>query len=225
LTLLGGPPSPLSTRTDFRSRLDRGFTTSLFATFFEGMLIRRALPLSASYGAVSFKNFSSGYFIPLCLCDSSIRCIRKHSLCAFAITQYSSCLSWGSVQGVSWGSFLSILVIFIFRYSPTLHIRDFHIRYYRTPPFYWERKVSVTHHDSVFCVCTLCFSTSFFLFIPHAYFLRIFPLYPCVHPYVLHHPSPSVWRSLYLEGHIYLEGHLYLEGSICFEGSWLVLAS
>jgi hypothetical protein len=30
--------------------------------------------------------FSSGYFIPLCLCDLSIRCIRIHSLCAFAIT-------------------------------------------------------------------------------------------------------------------------------------------
>jgi hypothetical protein len=57
----------------------------------------------------------SGYFIPLCLCDLSIRCFRIHSLCTFAITQRSSCLSWGSVQGVSsWESFLSLLVLFIF---------------------------------------------------------------------------------------------------------------
>ena len=29
--------------------------------------------------------FSSGYFIPLCICDLSICCIRTHSLCAFTI--------------------------------------------------------------------------------------------------------------------------------------------
>jgi hypothetical protein len=54
LTLLGGPPSPLSTRTDFRSRLDRGVTPSLFATFFEGLLTWRAHPLSASYALILF---------------------------------------------------------------------------------------------------------------------------------------------------------------------------
>jgi len=58
-----------------------------------------------------------------------------------------------------------------------------------------------------------------FLFIPHAYFLRIFPLYPCLHPSVLHPPLPSVWRTLYLESPIYLEEHIYLEGSFCSEGS------
>ena len=42
--------------------------------------------------------FSSGYFIPLCLCDLSIHCIRIHSLSAFAITQCSSCLSWGAYR-------------------------------------------------------------------------------------------------------------------------------
>ena len=53
--------------------------------------------------------------------------------------------------------------------------------------------------DSVFCVCTLCF------------FL-----------------TPYVWRALslevhlYLEGHIYWEGHIYLEAYICLEGSSLV---
>jgi hypothetical protein len=50
-----------STRTDFRIRLDRGVTTatsaSLFATFFEGLLIRRAHPLSASYGNCSIFSF------------------------------------------------------------------------------------------------------------------------------------------------------------------------
>ena len=51
-----------------------------------------------------------------------------------------------------------------------------------------------------------------FLFIPQAYFLRIFPLYPCMHPYVLHHPSPSVWRAPYLEGPIYLAEHILSGG-------------
>ena len=30
--------------------------------------------------------FSSGHFIPLCLCDLSLLCLRIHSLCAYAIT-------------------------------------------------------------------------------------------------------------------------------------------
>jgi hypothetical protein len=63
--------SPLSTRTDFRSRLDRGVTIvalatciqraatseSLFATFFEGLIIRRAHPLSTSYDNCSIFSF------------------------------------------------------------------------------------------------------------------------------------------------------------------------
>jgi ABC-type Fe3+-siderophore transport system permease subunit len=71
LILLGGPTLPLSTRTDFRSRLDLGVTivalatcirraatsASLFATFFEGLLIQRAHPLSASYGNCSIFSF------------------------------------------------------------------------------------------------------------------------------------------------------------------------
>jgi hypothetical protein len=44
--------------------------------------------------------FSSGYFIPLYLCDFSIHCLRIHSrihsLSAFAIMQCSSCLSLGA---------------------------------------------------------------------------------------------------------------------------------
>ena len=68
--MFGGPTSPLSTRTDVCSRQDRGVTivaratcirraatpTSLFATFFGGLLIRRAHPFSASCG--NFSNFS-----------------------------------------------------------------------------------------------------------------------------------------------------------------------
>ena len=74
----------------------------------------------------------------------------------------SSCLFWGSVQGVSWGSFFSILLIFIFRYSHTLHIRAFHVRYYRTPSFYWERTVSVCNM-TLYSVFVLC------VFPPHAF--------------------------------------------------------
>jgi hypothetical protein len=55
------------------------------------------------------------------------------------------------------------------------------------------------HRDSVFCVCTLGF---FF--------------------------TPYVWRALYLEVHLYLEGHICLAGHIysetyiCLEDSSLV---
>ena len=63
------------------------------------------------------------------------------------------------------------------------------------------------------CLCILCFYSVFFhllfLFIPPAYF---FPLYPCMHPYVLHHPSPSVWRAPYLEGPICLAEHILSGG-------------
>ena len=63
------------------------------------------------------------------------------------------------------------------------------------------------------CLCVLCFYSVFFhlllLFIPPAYF---FPLYPCMHPYVLHHPSPSVWRAPYLEGPICLAEHILSGG-------------
>ena len=47
--------TPPSTRTDYRSRLDRGVTTSLPATFLEGMLIRQEHPnVYALYGTFSF---------------------------------------------------------------------------------------------------------------------------------------------------------------------------
>ena len=55
--MLGGPPSPLSTRKDFRSRLDRGVTTSRFLPPSpEGCIIQRVHPLSTSYG--NLHNFS-----------------------------------------------------------------------------------------------------------------------------------------------------------------------
>jgi hypothetical protein len=97
----------------------------------------------------------SGYFIPLCLCDLSIRCFRIHSLCTFAITQSSSCLSWGSVQGVSWESFLSLLVLFIFYIlSPFIFVISMFLSH--TAFLFGAYSVCV-HRDSVFCVCTLFF--------------------------------------------------------------------
>jgi hypothetical protein len=140
---------------------------------------------------------------------NAIQAFSLASSIAMSAAHRSSCLSWGSVQGVSWGLFLSKLVIFIFRYSPTLHIRDFHVRSCRTPPFYWELTVSV-------CIMTMSFLFFHLLFFSSCIllaYLLIFPLYPCVHPYVLHHPSPYVWRALHLEGHLYLEDHICLEGS------------
>jgi len=79
------------------------------------------------------------------------------------------------------------------------------------------------HHASVFCVFTLFFHL-LFLFIPPAYF---FPLYPCMHPYVLHHPSPSLWRTPYLEGPICLAEHILSGGlstrrALCLEGCFSV---
>ena len=77
--------------------------------------------------------FWSGYFIPLCLCNFSIHCIRIHSLSSFAITQCSSCLSWGAYRE-SVGDHFSLYKWF----------------------FYWECTVSVCiiylsaeHHPSL----------------------------------------------------------------------------
>jgi hypothetical protein len=50
------------------------------------------------------------------------------------------------------------------------------------------------HHDSVFCVCTLCF------FSPHTF------------------GELYIWRAIY----IHVEGHIYLAAYICLEGSSLV---
>ncbi len=133
-------------------------------------------------------------------------------MCAFAITpvhihcahlqsrQCSSCLSWGSVQGVSWGSFLSLLVIFMFLYSVTLHLPDFHVRYSRTPPFLlgaYSVCVLVTL-SSVFVLCVF--------FTPIRLEGSIFG-----GPYI--YGGPYIFG--YFKGHIYMEGHIYLEGYIC----------
>jgi len=105
-------PSPPSTRTVYRSRLDRGVTTSLPATFFEGLLIRKAHPLYDLYGTLSFILSYSGYFIPLCLCYLSISCIRCR-------TQYLQSHSFFLfILGERTGSLLGII---------SLYISDFYI--------------------------------------------------------------------------------------------------
>ena len=82
--LLGGPTSPLSTRTDFRSRLDRGVTIVARATCIRrvatpslgGLLIRGGhilflllMVISRSYYLSLADIVSSGYFIPFFTCD------------------------------------------------------------------------------------------------------------------------------------------------------------
>ena len=143
--------TPPSTRTDYRSRLDWGVTTSLPATFFEGLLIRRP---SCLY---------SGYFIPLCLCDLSIRCTRIYSLCAFAITP----VLFLFILGQRTGSLLGFI---------SLPLSDFSILIFSHPSYSWFSCSILSHtafllgaysvcvhRDSVFCVCTLCF------FSPHKF--------------------------------------------------------
>jgi len=49
--------------------------------------------------------FSSGYFIPLCLCDFNIRCIRIHSLCTLQ--------SFLFIFGERTGSLLGIISLYI----------------------------------------------------------------------------------------------------------------
>ena len=126
-----------------------------------------------------------------------------HPLCAFSITQCSSCLSWGNVQGVSWGSFLSIFVIFIFWYSPTLHLRDFHVRYYRTPPSYWERTVSVCimtlYSVFVLCVFPPPFSYLFLMHTSCVFFLFIHACTPMCY-IIPRHPFGGIyiWRVIYI---------------------------
>jgi hypothetical protein len=132
--------------------------------------------------------FSSRYFKSLCLCDLSISCIRTAYLQSHSVFLF--------ILGERTGSLLGIIF---------LYISDFYISIFSHPSYscfpcsilshtlFLLGAYSVcVHHDSVFCVCTLCFST------------------------------PYVWRALYLEGHIYLAGHIYLDAYICLEGSSLV---
>jgi hypothetical protein len=141
----------------------------------------------------SFSLYSGEHFSPLGTLFLSVFVISVLAVFALRICNHtaSSCLSWGSVQGVPG-------IIF-------LYIRDFYISIFSHPSyscfpcsilshsvFLLGAYIVCVHHDSVFCVCTLCFST------------------------------PCVWRALYLEGHIYFAGHIYLEAYICLEGSSLV---
>ena len=132
--------------------------------------------------------FSFRYFKSLCLCDLSISCIRTAFLHSHRVFLF--------ILGERTGSLLGII---------SLYITDFYISIFSHPSYscfpcsilshtvFLLGAYSVcVHHDSVFSVCTLCFST------------------------------PCVWRALYLEGHIYLAGHLSLDAYICLEGSSLV---
>jgi hypothetical protein len=132
--------------------------------------------------------FSSRYFQSLCLCDLSISCIRTAYLQSHSVFLF--------ILGERTGSLFGIIF---------LYISDFYISIFSHPScscfpcsilshtvFLLGAYSVCVHHDSVFCVCTLCFFT----------------------PYVL--------RALYLEGHIYLAGHIYLDAYICLEGSSLV---
>jgi hypothetical protein len=131
--------------------------------------------------------FSFRYFKSLCLCDLTISCIRTAYLQSHSVFLFILGERTGSLLGVTF-----------------LYISDFYISIF-SPPSYSCFPCSISHtvfllgayrvcvnHDSVFCVCTLCFST------------------------------PYVWRALYLEGPIYLASHIYLEAYICLEGSSLV---
>ena len=88
-------------------------------------------------------------------------------------------------QGVSWGSYFSILAIFIFWDSYTLHIRDFHARYYRTPPFI----------GSVQCLCAswLCIPC---FFSPHTfeglYIWRVIYIWRTIYIW----RAISIWRPI-----------------------------
>jgi len=113
-----------------------------------------------------------------------------------------------------WCFLVHTLSISIFCYSPTLHLCDFHVWYSRTPPFYWERTVSVCIMSlySVFLLCVfpppLSFYSSCILF-----FLCIHACTPMCyilprHPFAgLHIGGPYmfggtyfVWRAISSEG-------------------------
>jgi len=161
--------TPPSTRTDSRSRLDWGVTTSIPATFFEGLLIRKAHML-----------YTLGTLF-LCLCDLSIRCTHIQSLYAFAIMPVLFLFLLGDRTGSLLGFIsISLLLIFTFWYSLPLHIPDFHVRYSRTPPFYWECTVSVciVTLSSVFVLCVF--------FSPHTF------------------GGLYIWRAIYIWRSIYI---------------------
>jgi hypothetical protein len=95
--------------------------------------------------------------------------------------------------------FISISLLLIF-------IPDFHVRYSRTPPFYWERTVSV-------CIVTLSF---------------VFVLCVFFHPIRLEGSifgGSYIFGGPYIFGVPYLFGGLYLFGGI-FRSSkahWIIL--
>ena len=93
-------------------------------------------------------------------------------------------------------------MFFIFCYPPTLHIRDFHVRYYRTPPFYWERTVSVCIMTlySVFVLCVFPPPLSFYSSrILLAYFPSVSMYAPSMFYIIPRHPFGwlYIWRALY----------------------------
>ena len=128
--------------------------------------------------------FPFRYFKSLCLCDLSISCIRTaflHSHCVFLFIL-------GERTGSLLGIIFSMLLIFIFRYSHTLHIRVFHAILSHTVFLLGAYSVCV-QHAFVFSVCTLCFST------------------PCVWR------ALYLEGHIYLAGHISLDAYICLEGS------------
>jgi hypothetical protein len=132
--------------------------------------------------------FSSSTFKSLCLCDLSISCIRTAYLQSHSVFLFILGERTGSLLGIIF-LYISGFYISIFSHPFIFVLSMFDIIAHRL--LLGAYSVCV-HHDSVFCVCTLCFSI------------------------------PYVWRALYLEGPIYLAGHIYLEAYICLEGSSLV---
>jgi len=207
----------------------RRSTSSLFQTFLPPsskdcssgghFLFLLLLVLSRSYSLYSGEHFL------LWVLYFSLSLWFKYSLYShtFIVRIYNHVVLFLFILGERTGSLLGII---------SLSISVFYILLILPPFIFVISMFDIIAHrlfiGSVQCLCAswlciLCLYSVFFhllfLFIPHAYFLRIFSLYLCMHPYVLHHPTPSVWRDLYLEGHIYLEEHIYLEGSIWFEDS------
>ena len=127
------------------------------------------------------------------------------------------------ILGERTGSLLGII---------SLYISDFYILIFSHPSYSWFPCLILlhtaflsgvssvcVHHDSVFCVCTLFFFTSFlFLFLMHTscvFFLCIHACTPMCY-IIPRHPFGGlyIWRAIYIWRDI-----IYLEGSICFEGS------
>jgi hypothetical protein len=118
--------TPPSTRTDYRSRLDRGVTTSFPPPSSKDCSSGRNIQTFMLFMVLSrSSSLYSRYFIPLCLCDLSIRCFPMFSH-TFIVHICNHATLFLFILGERTGSLLGIF---------SLSISDFYILIFSHPSY------------------------------------------------------------------------------------------